>query len=180
MRSFVALFGCAAKLKPRYKHTRREPDAWRLACSRLCFRLKSQKVSFTPPRRVAGPYAGSGPPGARSQPSDKSPSTPPRRPPRRHGTYTIPVLSRRPTSRPTRSRTARPPIFEPRTSAAVKAAQRASEEAPPEVQKEASAPRPASSRERHQSLAAPPRLELFCRVQLWSQPTQHARRPPSP
>ena len=28
----------------------------RLACSRLCFRLKSQKVSFTPPRRVAGPY----------------------------------------------------------------------------------------------------------------------------
>ena len=65
----------------------------RLACSRLCFRLKSQKVSFTPPRRVAGHMQAVGRQARGRGPRTSAP-TPPRRP-TPHGKYTNLVVVRR-------------------------------------------------------------------------------------
>ena len=150
MRSYGLLFGCAAKLKKLvYKHTRQESircqstpasqDSYGRMTSpppRLFPPLFSPHMSkgqfhASPTRRreCRRPHAGSGPP--------VSPPTPPRRPTRKE--HTIPVLSRRPTSRPTRSRRARPRVFGPRTLAAVTAPAGASEQPEPlQVQQAAS------------------------------------------
>ena len=74
----------------------------RLACSRLCFRLKSQKVSFTPPRRVAGHMQAVGRQARGRGPRTSAP-TPPRRP-TPHGKYTNLVVVRRVAPRRTKGR----------------------------------------------------------------------------
>ena len=98
-----------------YKHTRRRPDAWPPRLSPPLFRLKSQKVSFTPPRRVAGHMQAVGRRAgrlgcvsARGRGPSLTPNdcTPPRRPTTRRGKYTPLVVVRRvaPRARERRSR----------------------------------------------------------------------------